>query len=296
MASKTGSKNKNARVDGLPLPLWVGFSSRKGGEVSKPGDSISSAADDLKALIEAHEETRSSKRYEAAEAHLDRLVQDFAMGLRSSWLAFSRYPQSDEWILQRSMDDLLESVVAVRTASREGTFNAARRELRYLLESTVKYVYVDQQLAGETSLEERIRFLGDNSKVPRSSISPIDDVTLRMVGDKEEFQQAVCQSFSALSGFVHPSRRASEERLARAARGEFSGLEGPKVLEAFTRLSSQTLDLVLTLVFEGIGPSFSGDLFVSLLDDAPRWKFHKTKFVSQVSGFFDYKVERRPAS
>jgi len=264
--------------------------------MSKPEDSIASAADDLKALIEAHEETRSSKRYQAAEAHLDRLVQDFAMGLRSSWLAFSRFPQSDEWILQRSIDDLLESVVALRGVSREGTFNAARRELRSLLESTVKYVYVDQQLDRDASLKERIRFLGDNSKVPRSSISPIDDVTLRMVADKEDFPQAVRRSFSALSGFVHPSRRASEERLARVARGEFTGFEGPKVLEAFTQLASQTLDLVLALIFEGIGPDFSGDLFVSLLDEAPKWKFHKTKFVSQVSGFFDYKVERRPAS
>ncbi len=260
--------------------------------MSKAEDQISSAADDLKALIEAHEGTRSTKRYEDAEIHLDRLVQDFAVGLRSSWLAFSRYPQSEEWILQRSMDDLLESVVALRMLSREGAFNAARRELRYLLESAVKYVYVDQQLAGDASLEERIRFLGDNSKVPRSSVSLIGDVVLRMIEDKEELRKAVGQSFSALSGFVHPSRRASEERLARVVRGEFAGFEGPKVLEAFTRLASQTLDLVLALVFEGIGPDFSGDLFVSLLDDAPRWKFHRTRFVSQVSEFFDYKVER----
>lgn len=264
--------------------------------MSKPEDQIASAAGELKALIEAHEGTWSTKGYEAAEAHLDRLVQDFAIGLRSSWLAFSRYPQSDNSILQRSMDDLLESVVALRVSSREGTFNAARRELRYLLESTVKYVYVDQQLVGDASVEERIRFLGNNSKVPRSSISPVNDLTLRMIDDKGEFRQAVCQSFDALSGFVHPSRRASEERLARAARGEFSGLEGPKVLEAFTRLASQTLDLVLALVFEGIGPGFAGDLFVSFLDESPRWKFHKTKFVSQVSEFFDYKAERGSAS
>ena len=258
-------------------------------------DPFATAARELKERIEAHEGTRATRRYEDAEAHLDRLVQDFAVGLRSSWLAFSRHPHNDKGILQRSTDDLLESVVALRVVSREGVFNAARRELRYLLESTVKYVYVDQQLGRAASLEERIRFLGDNSKVPRSSISPIDEVALQMIDDPEEFQRAVCGSFSALSGFVHPSRRASEERLARAARGEFSGLEGPKVLEAFTRLTSQTLDLVLVLIFEGIGPDFSGDLFVSFLDETPRWKFHKTKFVSQVSAFFDYKSERQKA-
>jgi hypothetical protein len=58
-------------------------------------------------------------------------------------------------------------------------------------------------------------------------------------------------------------------------------------------LTSQTLDLVLALVFEGIGPSFSGDIIVGVFDENPRWKFHRTRFVGQVSRHFDYKVERQ---
>lgn len=218
--------------------------------------------------------------------------------MRSSWLAFTRYPESRHWLLHYSTDDLLESAVALPTLTRDGMFNVARRELRYLLEATVKYVYVDQQLGADASLDARIRFLGDNAKVPRSSIKPIDDVTIRMLKDPDPdpVRSAVKQAFGSLSGYVHPSRGALEERLARGGRGEFSGLEGPRVLEAFNRLASQTLDLVLVLIFEGIGPSFTGDLFIGVFDDLPEWKFHRTKFVPEVSRQFNHKVERQGQS
>jgi hypothetical protein len=144
------------------------------GRMNVPEDPFAAAARELEARVRAHEQTRSTKRYEDAVVHLRRLVQDFAIALRASWLAFTRYPESRHWLLQNSTDDLLESVAAVPALTREGIFNVARRELRYLLEATVKYVYVDQQLASDASLEDRIRLLSDNTKVPRSSIRPID--------------------------------------------------------------------------------------------------------------------------
>jgi hypothetical protein len=110
--------------------------------------------------------------------------------------------RADTGWLHNSTDDLLESVTAVPTLTREGIFNVARRELRYLLEATVKYVYVDQQLASDASVEDRVRFFADNRKVPRSTIRPIDDVTIRMLDDPEPLRNAVKQSFGAPSGYV----------------------------------------------------------------------------------------------
>jgi hypothetical protein len=52
-----------------------------------------------------------------------------------------------------------------------------------------------------------------------------------MLDDTEPLRNAVKQSFGALSGYVHPSRKVLDERLARAERGEFTGFEGPGVLE-----------------------------------------------------------------
>jgi hypothetical protein len=271
-------------------PLRALESSQVAGEV----DLFASAARDLRERIQEYEEVQGSKRYEAAQAHLDRLVQDFVVALRSSWFFFTRYPDGAQWLLQSSMDDLLESAISLPVLTRQGIINVARRELRYMLEASVKYVYVDQQLPGDATLEDRVEFL--KSQVPRSKISPVDELTFNLVAEQDAFKAAVKQSFAALSGYVHPSKRALEERVARVHRGEFTGFEGPRVLEAFNRLTSQTLDLVVVLLLEGIGPSFAGDVFIGVFDDQSDWKFHKTRFTKGVSRFFDYKAERRSGS
>jgi len=256
-------------------------------------DPFAAARRRLDADVAAHATVRASKRYQDAQTHLGRLLADFALTLRLSAIAFTRYPHAQKWLQQANVDDLLESVVAIPLLVEQGILNAGRRELRYLLESLVKFVHVDQQLSGETRLQDRVAFLAD--QVPRSSIDPIDKLTLRLVSDPDAFRSAVKQAFAALSGYVHPSHHQIEERLRRAARGEFSGFEGPKVVEGFTKLTSQTLDLAVVLICEGIGPDFTGDLYVQLFDEYPRWNFHRTKFVAQISAQFDYKLERQPA-
>lgn len=171
--------------------------------MSSTDDPFAAAARDLKERIEAHGETRSTKRYEDAQT------------------------EGAQWLLQNSADDLLESAIALPVLIRDGIFNVARRELRYLLEATVKYVYVDQQLPAEASLDERIRFLGDNAKVPRSSITPIDEVTLRMVEKPEELRGAVkvlcCIEWLCASLAAH-ARRAVGARQA----GRILGIRGPE--------------------------------------------------------------------
>jgi hypothetical protein len=248
-------------------------------------DPFTMAAQNLAHRIAEQETTRSSKRYRDAQLHLSRLVQDFAAMLRIATFAFTRYPHSSEWLLQSSANDLLESVVSLPTLTSEGILNVARRELRYALEASVKYVYVDQQLPGDAPLAERVRFLGD--EVPRSTIAAVDQLNLWMLGEPDALRNASKQSFGALSGHVHPSRRSVEERLKRAARGEFSGLEGPQTLEAFNRLASQTLDIVVALVMQGIGPTFTSDLFEQVLDRVPDWKFHRTRFTGEIARHFD---------
>jgi hypothetical protein len=146
-------------------------------------DPSADAARQLEAGIAAHATVKASKRYQDAQTHLSRLLGDFSLTLRLSAFYFTRYSHARQWIQQANADDLLESVVAIPLLVEQGIFNSARRELRYLLEALVKFVYVDQQLPGEASLQERISLLGDNAKVPRSSVDPIDRMTLRLVAD-----------------------------------------------------------------------------------------------------------------
>jgi hypothetical protein len=54
-----------------------------------------------------------------------------------------------------------------------------------------------------------VRYLGDNSKVPRSSITgSMSGSAGCSLEDDRAFLDAVKQSFGALSGYVHPSERA----------------------------------------------------------------------------------------
>jgi hypothetical protein len=191
------------------------------------------------------------------------------------------------------MDDLLQSAMAIFALGRQGVFNVGRRELRYMIESAVKAVYVDDSLPGSTPLSERITMAGDNSQVPRSSVEVVDRLPLRMLTDRDSFTSAVKSGFGKLSGYIHISKQQLEERVRLVERGEFIGFESPATLRAFNEVVKQTFDLVLVLVFEGIGPAFAGDLFVTVLDDRPDWKYHRGRFVKQVSTHFDYKAERQ---
>lgn len=239
-----------------------------------------------------HEELRDEAPYREQSVYLSRLTRDFILGIRAMWLAFTRYPDSGQWLQSRFTDDFLESAVSIYSLASQGVFNAGKREMRYMLEAAVKYVFVDQQLEGDATLESRLAVLNDTSRVPRSTVDPVDKIILRMVPDSAAFSGAVHSSFGALSAYTHMSARQLEERFRRAERGEFSGFEGPKTLESFNGVIAQTYDLVLVLLMEGIGPTFTGDLFVQVFDGEPGWKFHKGRFVREVSRTFDYKAER----
>jgi hypothetical protein len=171
--------------------------------------------------LAAHATVKASKRYQDAQTHLSRLLADFSLTLQLSAFYFIRYPHAGQWMQQANADDLLESVVAVPLLVEQGIFNSARRELRYLLEALVKFVYVDQQLPGEAPLQDRLAALADNAKVPRSSVEPVDWMTLRLVRDPGDFRAATKQAFNSLSGYVHPSRAQIESGFA-ARRAESS--------------------------------------------------------------------------
>lgn len=254
-------------------------------EAPGPGDAFEAAARELdsqlKAKADSYDIERSSQHFKQELQTLDRLTGDFIGLLRAAWLAFTRYPDSDKWMLQRFTDDILESAMSVSLLAREGVFNVGRRELRYVVEAVTKYVFVDQQVPGDTELEERVRLLGDTSRVPRSSVDPIHEITFRLV-DSTTFPAAVTSAFGALSGYTHASVRQLDERLRRAEKGEWTGFESAATLRSFNKLLLSTYDIVIALIFEGIGPMFTADLFEQFLDDHPKWRFHKGKFVQQV--------------
>ena len=255
-------------------------------------DPVEAIEESISSRVRDHDVLRDSNEFRSEQVYLDRLTRDFALGLRAASFAFTRYPENSEWLLQSSFDDLLESAISVDLLGHQGVFNVGKRELRYMLEVVVKVVFCDQQVAGNTKLADRIGFINDPRQVPRSSVSVVDDLVFRMVIETQRFIEDVHSAFGSLSGYTHPSKTQLDERFRRAGRGEFSGLESVATLRSFNQKVAACYDLILSLVFEGIGPTTTGDVFIEVLDHEDRWSFRRSKYLRQVSDHFDYKSER----
>jgi hypothetical protein len=179
---------------------------------------------------------------------------------------------------------LLESAVSIALLAEQGIVNAPRRKLRLVLESAVKYVYVDQQVPARAGVAGRSRLLGDTSKVARSSIDPIDDMRLEMLAEPAAFRAAAHSTFGALSSFVHPSRRAPSERFARVRWNEYSGFKSGKPLKSLNLAISECPWRRPRPHRRCLSPSAG---------QARRLDVRRTRWVAEVSRCFDHMAERQ---
>ncbi|PUE23676.1 hypothetical protein B9Z39_15260 [Limnohabitans sp. JirII-29] len=243
-------------------------------------------------VVADHDALRSSEPFAAQTKRLWRLTEGVALGAHTIWTMSRRSSIYDEFMSFRFLDDALQSVVAVWSLAKEGQLTAAKRELRYLLESISKHVYADLKLMGKP-LAEKVTFLAN--EIPRSSVSFVNDFRLYSFSDSENkaFMDEVKDRYSSLCRYVHRSPEQVEESLLLLAQGISPGFETPKQLESFVRELERVYDMLLVLMFNALGLSLAGDVFVHVLDDHRAWPYHKTRFTKLFSKEFDYKAERR---
>jgi len=215
--------------------------------------------------------------------------------MRGVWACYLMSTRSQEWtensMMFRLVLDTMQSPIAIQSLIETGLHNPARRELRYVLESAVKYLHVDEALP-QAPLPEKLDFL--HHGVPRSSISVIDDVDVSLPAPAmPRFRADVKDVFKQMSGFVHPSRRQIDAYLRQFDKGSWPGNESVSEAWKMSRLVFRVYDLVLVLLFTGVGPSLAGDIFVHVFDDEPEWKFHKGTHMKQHSQLHDAKHERQ---
>ncbi|GLK47982.1 hypothetical protein GCM10017620_09550 [Brevundimonas intermedia] len=251
-------------------------------------------AEIAESLAERHENYRKTvldtQPFKDALRYLDGIGQDFLQAQTAVRLMASRDPDSSNYLLLRFAPHLAESVLATTMCARQGLQNAARRELRFLLEAAVKLSTRDFHPDAPT-LEDRLAGLNDRDK-------RFDEYVAELQYDPEfekpaDANSSILSLYSELSKFVHATEPQFTASLIRNRRGEDAGMESVATLNRFNKLAFQVYDLVLVRVFYSIGTSMSGDIFVQMLDDQPKWRFHKGKFVSRLSRCFDYKHERK---
>jgi len=222
--------------------------------------------------------------------YLEGIANDFLLAQTYVRLQATRDPDGDRFLLLRFAPHLAESALAITMNARQGLQNAARRELRFLLEAAVKLSSRDFHPEAKT-FEERLEGLNDRDKRFDQYVAELK--YWNEFEKPEEANAAILSLYSELSKFVHATEQQFSATLIRNERGEDAGMESVATLKRFNQLAFQVYDLVLVRIFYSIGLSMAGDIFTDALDDEPKWRFHKGKFIGRLSRCFDYKHERR---
>ena len=97
--------------------------------------------------------------FEGESTYSRRLFEDFLHGWERAAFASTRNRQHfDNTLTFRFADHFLESAVAVVMLTENGMLGPLRRELRFLVEHSVKVTAVDQRM-GRAPLDERLAYL-----------------------------------------------------------------------------------------------------------------------------------------
>ena len=243
----------------------------------------------------AHAEMMEGEGYQAEVKFIRRMTDEIQKRLYVCLTYSTRAgDESRNSLVIRSIADFGQSVAAASHLAREGLINPVKRELRYVIESMVKYLYVDEKIRKDATipkLEERLDFLHANVD---SSIDVRHQLELPALhaDDAKQFIDELYDAYRECCAYVHVSRRQIEDRLKLDAAGRSLGFENADDLRKIGRLMFRVYDIALTLFFHGYDLSMTGDVFINPLDEHPKWKFHKGKYVACVSAYFDYKHER----
>lgn len=243
---------------------------------------------------EAHEIVRQSLDYQSEISFLRKTVLDLIHSIRLCEFAATRWSAFHEnYLLPTYVDEIVEAALTAQLAIENGALNPARRELRYMLEVVVNIAYVDE-IRAKDSFNERTSYYRGKG-VNKSNVDHIFDLPLRLLGDqKASFSASVRNAWVKASNYVHLTKRRVDEKLKLRDQGATLGFETTEMLKQVVADVHEACSIVMVLMFETIGPSFTGDILVTgALDERDDWAFHASGYIAVVDSFFDYKHERQ---
>src|SRR5262249_23997327 len=210
-----------------------------------------------------------------------------------AWVASTGDLASGDWLFWRFIDDLVASAAGIAGLVREGVDRTARRELRFMLELVIRNLFVDTEFATRgTRLEARLAYV--QRKLGQEDVGLLAQMPLsHYLSDPESFKQTTRRLYGELSKSTHPTHEQLARRLEEAELGIYIGFETAAELESFTKLLRRAYDILLVFVFEALGPSSTGDVYIHALDDWADWPFHDTPYTAEVGRTVHYKLERQ---
>lgn len=258
-------------------------------------------------MVDDHTALRAGQPYKGTVRQLKRLAADYVLALTMIDLMATRWPPFfDSLVTLRVKPHLVQSLTAAFSMAGEGALDPARRELRFLIEASVKTLWLGK--SGPHNDQTKL----DGANSGRSldvadKVVALDDLGRKRFGEivaslqfgllDEEgagtYRRTATDLYSKLSTFNHMTSGNVVRDFANFDRDRGFGFETVAEIDAFARLAKRVLDLALASHFEAFDPALVGDILVNLSKDWPRWKFRKTPLVGIIDRHFDYKLERK---
>lgn len=195
-------------------------------------------------------------------------------------------------VLSYLAQDILQSSVSIITLAREGLLNAAKRELRFLLEASIKICFVQQKGSGSTVLEKLERFDKELTSA-KITIKKELDLSLLPEAQRDPFSEELGRLFGLTSGYVHLTPMQILQSINAADAGVTPGKERPSDVAELNEIAERVLAASLVLLFHSVPNWVAGDWLVQADGSTVGWHFTKSRFIAAMDGEFDYKHERK---
>ena len=169
--------------------------------------------------------------------------------------------------------------------------NPARRELRFLLEASIKLLFTDQSMP-TSPLDVRLIFF-DRKVSSSGCIDELNGLTFTLLPEElsEEFVDCIPRFYGHLSSFVHVSHDQISAHIAENDAGLGIGFDTIETLESVAADIFNTYEISLVSCLHAIGQSLAGDLMIAF-QDVP-WVFSASRFIAALDSTYDYKAERK---
>lgn len=188
--------------------------------------------------------------------------------------------------------DFIQSAISIVFLAREGALSVAKRELRFIIESSIKMCYI-QQKSYSSSVQDKLKIFEKELASP--SISVKRDLSLHMLPEDMRlvFDEEIGRLYGLTSRYVHLTPDQLLERIAAVNAGRTVGYENAAEIDELNRLLSRGFSGSLVLVFHGAAEYVAGDWLVNFNGSTSASYFMGSRFMAGMDSFFDYKHERQ---
>ena len=198
----------------------------------------------------------------------------------------------DNHLLSYLVHDFIQSTLAIVALATEGMLSVAKREVRFIVEASIKICFVQQKGYASKVVDKLERFDKELSS-QRISVKQNLELTLLPEALQEAFVDETGRVYGLTSNYVHLTPLQIEERILSVDAGRVGGKESAEDFESLVSLVERGLAVSLTLLFHSVPSYVAGDWLVEPDGATTTWIFTHSRFIAGIDSHFDYKHERK---